>query len=129
MMITMELDLFDDHGRHVPTFDEWYALYPKKQGKAQARKRWAKMSNADRTAAWDALEVWIDYANQHPQGTTFVPMASTWLNQERWEDAAPELPTQPRRNNGIGVIKAAMRTPLPNNGMGAIRAALEAGES
>ena len=87
----MRLELFDDRGEdyHVPTFDEWYANYPKKQGKANARERWAKMSGPEKVSAWNALVGWNRYALDHPRGNTFVPMASTWLNQSRWEDEPP----------------------------------------
>jgi hypothetical protein len=83
---------------HVPSFEEWYARYPKKQGKAAARTRWAKMSAAERASAWIALPGWERYALV--AGTQFVPMASTWLNQSRWEDDAPVI----ERTTGPGMM-------------------------
>lgn len=71
------------------SFDNFYAEYPKKQGKETARKKWAKMSVTERTQAFAALPAWQRYAELHPQGNTFVPMASTFLNQRRWEDDPP----------------------------------------
>ena len=86
-----ELRLFDGRSPiYVPSFDAWYSRYPRKQGKADARKRWGKMSAPERASAWTALDGWIRYASVC--GTTFVPYASTWLNQCRWEDDAPEIP-------------------------------------
>ena len=92
----MTMTLFGDDlpvQANIPTFDEWYANYPKKQGKAQARKRWGKLSDAEKIEAWDALAGWNRKAQA--EGKTFIPMASTWLNQSRWEDDAPEI-TQPQ---------------------------------
>lgn len=102
--------LFDDDDSDarisVPSFDRWYDRWPKKQGKAKARERWAKMSAAERASAWKATPGWVEYAQRHPRGNTFVPMASTWLNQQRWEDDAPELPQVERREApGMGVIR------------------------
>lgn len=98
----MELTLFgggDTPAHYIPTFDEWYARFPKKQGKVKASERWAKMSPPERAAAWAALPAWEDYARRHPQGNTFVPMASTWLNQSRWADDVPDLPVNATRND------------------------------
>jgi hypothetical protein len=102
-----ELNLYDDPelsalhgGPRIPTFDEWYAEYPKKQGKAAARKRWAKMSPAERASAFAALPGWWAYVEMC--GTQYVPMASTWLNQSRWEDEAP-IPPPPPRTTGPGM--------------------------
>lgn len=102
-----ELELFSGGlaPQHVPSFDEWYARYPRKQGKAPARKRWAKMSAPERASAWLALDAWERYAAI--DGTTYVPYASTWLNQCRWEDEAP-APTrnQPKPNTPMGFLAA-----------------------
>lgn len=78
----------------VPEFDRWYERYPKKQGKSKARERWAKMSAADRVAAFEALDGWEHYAVRCPTGSKYVPMASTWLNQRRWEDDAPVIESE-----------------------------------
>ena len=83
------MELFDPHEdlpvqANIPTFDEWWEGYPKKQGKAAARKTWAKMSAPEKIAAWDALAAWRRKAAA--EGKKYLPMASTWLNQQRWED-------------------------------------------
>lgn len=72
------------HSADEPTFDSWYDGYPVKKGKAEARKRWHKMTQAQRIAAWDALSAWRIKAET--EGTKYLPMASTFLNQCRWED-------------------------------------------
>lgn len=77
------------------TFDDWYTLWPKKQGKATARQKWRRLSTEDRCAAMAAIPAWQRYAREHPQGAQYVPMASTFLNQRRWEDDPPALPANP----------------------------------
>lgn len=69
-------------------FDEWYAQYPKKKGKAVALRSWKRRKldqHADIIIA-DTLKrkarEWKD-----PQ---FIPMASTYINQERWLDEITE---------------------------------------
>lgn len=101
-----ELELFDPGPppERVPTFDEWYQGYPRKQGKAEARKRWNKMSNPERASALMALPAWQAYASV--EGTQFVPYASTWLNQSRWEDQAP-TPTR-RQGPGMTAVREGM---------------------
>jgi len=69
-------------------FDQFWANYPKKVAKADARKAWvqtegirppleailAAIKGACRTEQWMR------------QGGQFIPHASTWLRGERWED-------------------------------------------
>lgn len=71
-------------------FEAWWSLYPRKVGKGQARKAYAsalKKTTTDELA--DAAEVFA--ARVHDSGTEerFVPHPATWLNGERWTDAAP----------------------------------------
>jgi hypothetical protein len=93
---------------HVPTFDQWYARYPKKAGKAKARERWQQMSAAQKASAWLALDGWVAYAAKHPDGTKYVPMASTWLNQSRWEDDAPRVQHSRTQAPGMGTIRRVL---------------------
>jgi DNA replication protein DnaC len=75
-------------------FDEFWAKYPRHTGKAEARKRWAKMKPDERVAAMTALAVWaVHYATVEQQ---FIPHASTWLNQRRWEDDPPVPQEKPK---------------------------------
>lgn len=70
-------------------FDAFWAAYPRKVGKADARKAFKKVK-----APMAALLTAIDRQKQSDQwqknGGQYIPNPSTWLNQGRWED---ELPT------------------------------------
>lgn len=78
-------------GESASLFARFWALYPRKQGKAAARKAWDKlkpdmelcrlMSKALHTQM--ASEEW-----QRDEGR-YIPYPATWLNGRRWEDEPP----------------------------------------
>lgn len=82
----------------APSFDDWYSRYPKKKGKHEATKAWNKLTHADRCAAFDGLAS-IE-AQVAVEGNKYVPYASTWLNQRRWEDEPYQAPTSTQTKNG-----------------------------
>jgi len=77
-----------DLNGHGPSFEVFWAAYPKKEGKGACRRWWkehkpddellglmlAKIEQAKQTQQWNE------------QGGKFIPMPATWLNQERWDD-------------------------------------------
>jgi len=65
-------------------FDEWYEKYPKKRGKAEARKTW-KRRKLDRIAD-EIIADTISRTKLEWKDPQFIPMASTYVNQERWQD-------------------------------------------
>jgi hypothetical protein len=71
------------------TFEDFWALYPRKMAKADARKAWAKLPPQLYAEVLTALagwrRVWLERGELQ-----FVPYPATWLNGERWTD---ELPT------------------------------------
>jgi hypothetical protein len=70
------------------TFDDWYATYPRKQGKDAAQRGWKRLPADQRAACIKAQPLWNAYwaARNEPQ---FIPMASTWISQRRWNDDVP----------------------------------------
>jgi len=81
------------HGGDV-RFDQFWDAYPRKVAKEAARKAFAK-ANPDQELL-DAMLTAIKTQKASDQWTRdngqFIPHASTWLNQKRWED---ETPTEP----------------------------------
>lgn len=65
-------------------FDSFWNLYPNKQKKLDARKKWARLSNRDKAAIIADLPKRIT-TRQWVDG--FVPHPTTYLNGRRWEDA------------------------------------------
>lgn len=71
----------------TPFIDFWDD-YPRKVNKAQAIKAWEKLRPDPELAA--KIKTALNHAKQSRDWTkddgAFIPHASTWLNQRRWED-------------------------------------------
>ena len=69
-------------------FDRFWAAYPKKVAKPEARKRFEKISPDEETLA--LMLAAIERAKQSEQwakdGGQFIPHPATWLNRRQWED-------------------------------------------
>jgi len=71
-------------------FERWWELYPKKQaGKGQAREKWRKMTAAERRDAHAGIARHNGWWAERATDAQFIPAASVWLNQRRWEDDEP----------------------------------------
>lgn len=80
-------------------FAEFWAMYPKRKGpspRKPARKSYEAAIN--RGAKHEVLmEGLAKLRKQHPVPTEFVPLATTWLNQDRWENEYdPTAETKPQ---------------------------------
>lgn len=69
-------------------FETFWTAYPRKDSKAQARKAFAKV-NAPLETLLCAVAAQREGEQWRRDGGQFIPYASTWLNQRRWEDEAP----------------------------------------
>lgn len=81
------------------TFENFWSQYPKKVGKLTAKRSWEKLSQENQQKALEAIVEHRKYWSAKGTDWEFIPHASTWLNQERFED---EL-----------VIEQNKRPPLP----------------
>lgn len=88
-------------------FDSFWQIYPRKDAKSKAKEAWAKLERLEMdtglilrileaVAAHKRTEQW-----QRENGR-FIPMASTWLNQRRWEDELPKEPQKSEKKGGFG---------------------------
>ncbi|SDE15116.1 hypothetical protein SAMN05216185_11774 [Pseudomonas guariconensis] len=72
-------------------FAKFWKLYPRKVGKANAEKAWAKLkvdaALFNRMAT--ALAAWSVSADWTKDGGQFIPHPATWLNGKRWDDELP----------------------------------------
>lgn len=70
------------------TFDDFWALYPKRVARKDAERAWRKIDAAiyphilERLYHW--RRAWLERGELQ-----YVPHAATWLNGERWEDELP----------------------------------------
>jgi hypothetical protein len=78
-------------------FEEFWILWPRKVAKSAAEKAWKKISPdrelfdrmKETIRIWSASEAWAK------DGGAYIPHASTWLNQRRWEDESPNSGSAP----------------------------------
>lgn len=72
-------------------FETFYSKYPKKQAKTTALKAFLKLNPNDELfeKIISALTFWSTTEAWQKDNGKFVPMPSTWLNQERWTDERP----------------------------------------
>jgi hypothetical protein len=67
-------------------FDDFWRQYPKKAGKKEALARWRRMDEDQRQRATVVAQA-VAYAVENGyRELTYVPMGSTFLNAERYED-------------------------------------------
>jgi len=72
-------------------FDTFWREYPRKVGKGDARKKFAKaLTKTSFDNIMAALERVKASAQWTKDGGQFVPHPATWLNQERWDDEVGE---------------------------------------
>jgi len=89
-------------------FGAFWDAYPKRSGsanKAEARKRYSALVSKSpelQSTILAGAENYAQSAQENQQvGTSYIAMASTWLNQKRWQDeytppANPDAPDRPR---------------------------------
>jgi DNA polymerase elongation subunit (family B) len=83
------------------TFEQFWQQFPKKVGKLTARRSWEKLSQENQQKALEAIVEHRKYWSAKGTEWEFICHASTWLNQERFED---ELVIEQKENK---------RPPLP----------------
>lgn len=68
-------------------FDAWWAQWPKKVAKAAALKAYkTALKKTDALTLGQAAAAFITAEQRKGTAIEYIPNASTWLNQERWED-------------------------------------------
>lgn len=76
-------------------FDQFWATYPRKTDKGNAKKAWAKALK--KKPAAEIIAAAAAYAATKPE-PKFTAHPTTWLNGERWDDELARAPTDaPRR--------------------------------
>jgi hypothetical protein len=80
----------------MTTFDDFWLAYPKRRGSNPKHPASLKFATAVKNGAdpahiiSSARRFRDEAAEQGNIDTPFIPMASTWLNQKRWLDYAPD---------------------------------------
>ena len=80
-------------------FERFWAAYPKKKSKGQARRAWDKLKPGSTMV--DQMLLAIERAKQsedwQKDGGQYIPYPATWLNAEGWEDEEPAPEPPPDR--------------------------------
>lgn len=85
-------------------FEEFWMSKPKRGGsnpRSQAFTKFSRLvsSGIDPDKIISAARIWArDEEERGKTGTEYVPMAVTWLNQQRFNDYEPEAITEHQRN-------------------------------
>lgn len=81
-------------------FDAWWAAYPKKVGKQDAMRSYARaLKTATPEEMLTALEAQKRCVQWQREGGRFVPNPATWLNQGRWDDEVQDGSAAVRSGN------------------------------
>ena len=78
-------------GQYDEEFEAFWSAYPRKDNKKAAYKAWCKAKKEGRLPDTDTLIAHVSAGGQSQQwqkdGGQYVPMASTFINGDRWEDS------------------------------------------
>ena len=68
-------------------FAEFWNLYPKKDGRKNALQSYIKVrkNGTDKDAILSGLNAYVAQCERRGTEKQYIAMASTWLNQERWD--------------------------------------------
>lgn len=94
-------------------FEAFFAAYPRKVGKMQARREWGKLEPDDslRKRIGSSLRAWARSPEWSRNEGQFIPKPARWLREARWDDEpgmtlAPSVAAQPPR-----MVETAPLTP------------------
>lgn len=67
-------------------FEAFWDIYPRKVGRKLAKIVWWKLTEEEKTSAIKGLRLWKQAEQWQREDGKYVPYASTFLQQRRWED-------------------------------------------
>ena len=78
-------------------FDQFWKHYPRKVAKRASLGAFNRLTKDEQVLAVEAIEQHVAYWKLKGTETDFIPHASTWLNQGRWEDELDMTPKELKR--------------------------------
>lgn len=81
-----------------PDFAAFWAAWPRRVGKRDAEKAWAKLRPQEKIAAVEVLPKHVEYWAASGREREYIPHPATWLNGARWDDEI-EMP-KPKQARG-----------------------------
>jgi hypothetical protein len=87
----------------VYSFDNFWTIWPRSEGKADALKAWTKaVRKTSDEVIYAAARAYANHPNRPAK--QFVPHGATWLNGERWNDGEPTATENTRPSKADEVI-------------------------
>lgn len=71
-------------------FDDFWVLFPRKEGKKDAQKAWSCIDPADHVDILVGAAAWRAEWRLRGVETAYIPLPATWLRAERWTDEIPK---------------------------------------
>ena len=99
---TMQLDHAVTPTPFEGGFEVFWKAYPRKDAKKAAERTWRKIPVAEVPKILAAVRAWNQTDQWLKESGRYVPYASTFLNQERWNDPLPDKAEQPGRRYAAG---------------------------
>ena len=119
-------------------FQTFWELYPRKVSRKTAEKAFNKLSRSEQEEALKALPNHIKYWQLKDTDKEFIPHASSWINQARYQDEIDLAPTIAKKpaipwysNDELTLSKGRELgiNPHPGETMGQYRSRLQASMS
>ena len=102
---------------YTDLFNEFWLLYPRKEGKKECRGVWARIPESEHIAILEAVVAWRQVWKQQERSTHHIKMPREWLILERWTDEIPqELQTKSSHapaQAAMGSSPSGPRSPIP----------------
>ena len=89
---------------YTSEFEQFWAVYPRKQGKREAFKAW-KLAGANRPSLPLILAKATAYKASREVREGYALNASRWIRERRWEDSPSPAPDAPQRPAGVGMSR------------------------
>lgn len=91
------------------SFEQWYAVYPRHDGKLPAEKAYRKLVKGGRGVTPVHPSVLLHGATLYRQlcerertARKYIALPASWLNAGRWEDESLTVSAEPERTEGFG---------------------------
>ena len=78
-------------------FEQFWKHYPRKVAKRAALGAFNRLTKDEQAQAVEAIEQHVAYWKLKGTESDFIPHATTWLNQGRWEDELDMTPKEIKR--------------------------------
>jgi hypothetical protein len=110
------------------TFDDFWALYPRRVAKKAARLAWSKIPPSQHVEILQALLAWAKVWSG--MELCYIAHPASWLNGERWSDELPTGVVTSTSSSHVPFIPSPIepRSPMPAN-VAAALARIRAGKT